>query len=232
MRAQRRGGTARGKGGGDFHWGQKSRILRPTPTPAPQEEAGSPLPQVRTATLRESCTSPAAGPRPTSPGRGPLGGGKPVPGSRPRLRVAQPVGSQKVTLQRPQGTRGQGTQAGEQVSAAHAPEMSAPGSGPGDRAAPRSSARALPYLPLGPQQAEKLPAPAQQHPRHLDGKRTSARTCALGTAAPRAEALLEAGGSRSRRRGRGGDGVWRPCWKWARRRHGPHSWRVKSHLSG
>lgn len=105
-----------------FIGGRSPAFCAPPPTPAPQEEAGSPLPQVRTATLRESCTSPAAGPRPTSPGRGPLGGGKPVPGSRPRLRVAQPVGSQKVTLLRPQGTRGQGTQAGEQVSAAHAPE--------------------------------------------------------------------------------------------------------------
>lgn len=107
--------------------------------------------------------------------------------------------------------------------------MRAPGSGPRDGAAPRGSVLALPYLPLGPQQAEKLPAPEQQHPRHLDGKRPSVRTCALGAAAPRAGALLETGGRSLAAMLEAGEKGRGP------RRHGRAGrvfGRMKSHLSG
>lgn len=171
---------------------------------------------------RESCTSPATGPRPRGPGPGPLGAGRAC--SRAQATTRDRSSARGVRDVNPSASSGQprsrdtGSRADRRCSC---PRMSAPGSGHRDRAAPRSAARALPYLPLGPQQAQKLPAPAQQHPRHLDRKRTSARTCALGTAAPRAAALLETGGSRG---GRGGEGARRPCWKWARRRGGPPSW--------
>lgn len=222
-RALRRCGAERGKEEGHFHPEQKSRIVPPTSTPGRSRQ---PAPTGEDCT----CTSPAPGPprhpesRPRSPGRG-----KPVPRFRQRHRVAQPVGAQKVTLLRPQGTRGQGTQAREQGGVARAPRMRAPGSAHRDSAAPRGSALARPYLPLGPQQAEKLPAPAQQRPRHLGGrglpfalahsepqprgpgpfwKRAEAGTVAAGRSLA---AMLEAGekAPRAARQGRAGSVFWR-----------------------
>lgn len=118
-RALRRCGAARGKEEKHFNREQKQRMLPPNPTPAPQE-AGSPLPQVRSA-LSATCTSPA-------------------PGFRQPPRVAQPAGAKKVTLLRPRGpeVRDTGRRAGQRCSCPQnaGPRLGSQGRGGSPRLSP------------------------------------------------------------------------------------------------